>query len=346
MASIFGIFLHAIGGFAAGSFYLPIKRVRDWAWESGWLVLGIAAWIIAPHLAAALTTPGYFDIISEAPQAAVGYAFLFGLLWGIGGLTFGLAMRYLGISLGMAVALGLTAAFGTLVPPIFDGTFGTLLTATSGQISLVGVALCLVGIAVCGYAGLQKDRALAAMPSTASADEFDLGKGVIVAVVSGLLSACFAFGLAAGEPIAAASEAAGTDALYRNNVVLVVILAGGFLTNAAYCVFLNARKSSYRDYADTHTPLQSNYLWAAAGGVTWYLQFFFYGMGATLLGEGLEFASWTIHMAFIIVFSTLWGLREGEWAQAGAAARRTLWTGLAIIIASTVVIGVAGAVGS
>ena len=347
MSSLFGILLHAVGGFAAGSFYIPIKRVRDWAWESGWLVLGISAWLLVPIVVAALTTPDVGEVLAKAEGASRLYTYGFGVLWGIGGLTFGLALRYLGISLGMAVALGLTAAFGTLVPPLYEGTFGTLLSATGGVATLIGVAVCLAGIGVCGYAGVLRERRAGLSPKPDSDaptdDDLDFRTGILVAVVSGLLSACFSFGLQAGKPISELALAAGAHPLFQNNATLVVILLGGLTTNGLYCLYLNATRGTFSDYRKEAAPLKGNYAWASLGGATWYGQFFFYGMGTTLLGERFEFASWTLHMAFIILFSTAWGLYFREWATAGAASRRALWWGLGLIVGSTVLIGAGNA---
>ena len=338
MGSIWGIFLHAVGGFAAGSFYIPFRRVRAWSWESGWLVLGLSAWLLVPLVAATLTVEQPLAILRQSAPATLGYTFLFGALWGIGGLTFGLSMRYLGISLGMAIALGFCAAFGTLIPPLYQGTFGTLFTQLPGQLTLAGVAVCLLGIAVCGRAGIGRERTRAAT-ATDTAGDYHFSKGLLVAVVSGILSACFAFGIEAGAPIAARSLAAGAAPIFQNNPTMVVILLGGLLTNLVYCLVLNFKNRSYRDYTDVRTPLSGNYAWAALGGLTWYLQFFFYGMGTTFLGEALEFSSWTLHMAFIILFSNAWGLYYGEWAGVTDGTRRTLFLGLALILGSTLLVG-------
>lgn len=342
MNAIFGIIYHAIGGFAAGSFYIPVNQIRRWSWESGWLILGVAAWIIAPWVMGWATVPELVQVLREAPAESLGWAYFFGVLWGIGGLTFGLTMRYLGLSLGMALALGLTAAFGTLVPPIYEGTFSTLLTSRSGIITLAGIVLCLVGIAVCGLAGMRKERELDTEEKQAGVREFDLGKGIIVAVIAGVLSACFAFGLQAGGPIAETALAYGADALFQNNASLVVILLGGITTNAIYCLYLNYRNRSFGDYRNAEAPLPKNYLWATLGGFTWYLQFFFYGMGAAQLGPEFDFASWTLHMAFIIIFSNAWGLYFREWTGVSRTTYRVVGTGLTIILLSTVLIGMAG----
>ncbi|WP_420458206.1 L-rhamnose/proton symporter RhaT [Neolewinella sp.] len=341
MGALFGLVFHAIGGFAAGSFYLPVRKVEGWAWEASWFVLGLTAWLLVPIVVALLTTQTPLAVLAAATPTTLFYAFLFGLLWGIGGLTFGLSMRYLGISLGMAVALGFSAAFGTLVPPIYAGTFGELLLTGGGRQTLLGIGICLAGIGLCGYAGMLKEREQDQATKQAAVAEFDLGRGLTVAVVSGLLSACFAFALAAGEPLGELAEAAGTRPLFRNNVALVVILLGGLLTNLAYCGYLFLRRGTQSDLTAPDTPNLRNGAWSALGGATWYFQFFFYGMGVVYLGERYDFASWTLHMAFIILFSTLWGLYLREWRGSSRRVIGFLVAGLVTLVGSTVVIGLA-----
>jgi L-rhamnose-H+ transport protein len=341
MAAALGILLHGLGGFAAGSFYLPIQRIKDWAWETSWLVNGLAAWLVVPWVVGLLTVPDVAGVLASAPLSALGWCYLFGVLWGVGSLTFGLAMRFLGISLGMAVALGFTAAFGTLVPPIWEGTFLDLLGTASGRITVGGVALCLVGIGVAGRAGMMKEGDVTDEEKTAVVEEYDLRKGVGVAVVAGVLSACFAFGLAAGRPIAEAAIAAGADPLWQNNAVLIAVLAGGLTTNGLACLWMGWRNRTFGDFGDDDVRLARNYGLAALAGLTWYLQFFFYGMGTTFLGEAYEFASWSIHMAFIILFSNAIGVGQGEWRGAAPRTMRTLGLGLFVLLASVVLIGLA-----
>lgn len=339
MGALLGVLLHAIGGFAAGSFYLPFKIVKKWSWESAWLVLGVAAWLISPIIVAYLTVPNLIEVLNTADSTTLLWTYLFGALWGVGGLTFGLALRYLGISLGMTIALGFTTAFGTLIPPIYEGTFIALINTKVGFVTFIGIILALVGIAIAGKAGMMKENDLTDGQKKQSVAEFNLWKGILVATISGILSASFAFGLSAGKPIADIALENGTQLLFMNNPVLVWILWGGFTSNLIYTVYLNIKNKSYKDYTNKESPLVKNFIWAALGGVTWYLQFFFYGMGTTYLGEEYEFASWSIHMAFIILFSNLWGLYYKEWKGVSKKTMTTLFIGLGVIILSVLMIG-------
>ena len=310
MNPLFGIILHAIGGLAAGSFYIPYRRVKNWSWESYWLTQGFWSWIIAPVVVSYLTVPDLWSVLTGTAGSSLLWTYIFGAMWGIGGLTFGLTMRYLGMSLGYALALGLCAAFGTIVPPVFMGTAAELFTTISGLTVLAGVIVCLSGIAICCYAGLLKEKELTEEEKKKSIKEFSLTIGVIVAVFAGLMSACMAFAIQAGIPIAERAIEFGTADIYRNNPVFIIAMGGGFTTNFIWCVYLNIKNKSAVDYI-TQGAL-GNYLLAATGGVVWYCQFFFYGMGSTKMGR-YDYASWTIHMAFVIVFSNMWGLIFKEW---------------------------------
>lgn len=331
-----GIILHAIGGFAAGSFYLPLKRIQGWAWESGWILNGFFSWILAPIVVGLLTVPRLFSVLWSAPIPSLAWTFAFGVLWGIGGLTFGLSVRYLGMSLGYAVVLGFCATFGTLIPAIYDGSIISLLTTLPGWVILSGIVVCLVGIGLCGYAGHLKESQMSREEE--EKQEFHVGRGLLVAGFSGVMSACMAFAFVAGKPIAEAALQAGTDSLWVNSAVLIIILFGGFLTNLAWCGYLIRLKGSWRDYSKSDVPLVKNYSFAALAGVTWYLQFMFYGMGTTKMGA-YDFTSWTFHMSFIIIASNLWSLYLKEWQGSGRKAIGMLVAGILAIALSTICIG-------
>ncbi|WNO54084.1 L-rhamnose/proton symporter RhaT [Stakelama saccharophila] len=354
---LIGVVFHWIGGLASASFYVPYRGVRRWSWEVFWITGGLFSWIIAPWLFALLQTHDLFGVLANAPARTWFWCAFFGFLWGFGGLTYGLAVRYLGISLGTSVALGLTAAFGTLIPPIVSGEFFTsLLPSTGGQIVLAGVLVALAGIAVIGLAGHAKEKHQADGRAPGSTER-DFKRGMVVAIFSGIMSACFAYGLAAGEPIRQATVAAGTDPLMQGLPVLCVVLLGGFATNAMWCAYLIARNRSAGQFtgaaaidengapAEGRSPLLRNYLLSALGGTMWYFQFFFYTMGESQMGR-YGFSSWTIHMASIIIFATLWGIGLKEWRGSGSRAKSLLAIGLAILIGSTVVIGWGNAISS
>ncbi|MFC3562633.1 L-rhamnose/proton symporter RhaT [Pedobacter jamesrossensis] len=338
MNFILGLVLHAIGGFASGSFLIPFKRVKDWAWESSWLISGVAAWIIMPWLTGYLTIPDLFNLFRDVDSSTLLWCLLFGSLWGLGSMTFGLSMRYLGFSLGFSITLGLCAVLGTLVPPIFYGTFSQLLNNVSGLTTLAGVFICLLGIGVCGWAGILKERSLSIEKKKETIKEFNFGKGIVTALFSGILSSCFAFGLTAGKPLADLAISRGVAPLWQNNAVLIMVLMGGFVTNIVWCIVLNARNRTAGDYTKKTDFQKSNYFFSALAGIIWYLQFMFYGMGSTRMGD-YDFASWSIHMAFVITFSNLWGLYFKEWKGSNSSTMKTIFTGIAIVIISTLVIG-------
>jgi L-rhamnose-H+ transport protein len=374
---LLGVFFHWLGGLASGSFYVPYRRVKIWAWETYWLVGGVFSWIIAPWLLAAWMTRDLLHVLQEAPSQSLFWTYTFGVLWGLGGLTFGLTMRYLGMSLGMAVALGYTAAFGTLMPPIFRGQFTSEVLGTkSGLTILAGVGICLLGIVFAGMAGVSKEKEMSEAQKRASIKEFDLKKGLLVATFSGVMSACFAYGLAAGDPIKEITVRHGTPPLWQGLPVLVVVLLGGFTTNILWCVILNIRNGTGYQYFTSairepnpsqalngkienvtdapaeemaelapkngarpeKAPLLSNYFFSALAGTTWYFQFFFYTMGETQMGR-YKFSSWTLHMASIMIFSTLWGIALREWKGAGARTKILVGFSLLVLVTSTIVVG-------
>jgi L-rhamnose-H+ transport protein len=378
-----GVFFHWLGGLASASFYVPYRGVKNWAWETYWLAGGFFSWIIAPWILALIMTNDLMRVLHEAPTMNLLWAYVFGVLWGLGGLTFGLTMRYLGMSLGMAVALGYTAAFGTLMPPIFRGVFASEVLGTrSGLIILLGVAICLLGIAFAGAAGVFKEREMSTEQKRVSIKEFDLKKGLLVATFSGVMSACFAYGLAAGDPIKAITILHGTLVLWQGLPVLVVVLGGGFTTNFIWCLILNIRNRTGYQYfeagirsqvparneecileavtdapaeemavamavapdATVKTPMLTNYLCSALAGTTWYMQFFFYTMGETQMGR-YKFSSWTLHMASIIIFSTLWGVALKEWNGSGTRTKLLVILSLLVLVTSTAVVGYGNYVG-
>jgi L-rhamnose-H+ transport protein len=368
-----GVIYHWIGGFASATNFIPFRGIKRWSWEVYWLIQGFAAWIVAPLVMAGLLVPHLSSILMGAPHSTMGYALLCGALWGIGGVTFGLAIRYLGIALGYAIALGLCTAFGTLIPPIYDGSIHAIVHETSGQIILAGVLLCLIAVGVNGLAGLSKENEVSAEDRAEAGErDFSFAKGIAVAIFAGIMSSFFAFGLKSGAPIGAMTKtvlvANHRLDLWQNLPVLIVVLWGGFVTNFVWSVVLILKNGSARQFvgAPGSNPMRggtvsgetildfdpldrshahlgaktvaANYLFASLAGVIWYFQFFFYSMGQTKMGK-YDFSSWTLHMASIIIFATLWGLALKEWKGTSRRTKLLVATGLFLLVSSTIVVG-------
>ncbi len=349
MNPLIGVVFHWLGGLSSASFYVPYKRIRLWSWEIFWLTGGIFSWLIAPWIGAFIGSRDLIGVLSSVPVHTLLICYLCGAGWGFGGLTFGLTMRYLGLSLGMAVALGLTTVIGTLGPPVVQGTLGALIAKPGSLYTFIGIAVVMAGIVIVAMAGNAKEKRLASAAGDAQAPdrgEFDLKKGILIAIFSGVMSSFFAFGLAAGDPIRQASAAAGTGALWVGLPVLCVVLAGGLTTNLVWCLYLIVKNRSAGEWlgrtaaaSDVRTPLAANFALAALGGTLWYFQFFFYTMGESQMGR-YGFSSWTLHMASIILFSTLWGFALKEWQGTSGKTRALVWTGILTLVAATVIIGI------
>mgnify|MGYP000080149576 CR=1 FL=1 len=334
MNTFLGLLIIAVGSFGQSSSYVPIRRVKQWSWESFWLVQGIFAWLVFPLAGALAAVPSGNSLFALLGAGGALKAIVYGALWGVGGLTFGLSMRYLGVALGQSVSLGTCSAFGTLLPALFAG--GDLL---HGLLLLLGVCVTLAGIAVIGYAGSLRARNMSEEQKRAAVRDFALTKGLLVALLAGVMSACFALGLDAGAPVRAAMQTAGADALVAGLPVILLVTFGGFLTNAAYCLRENRKNRTGGEYmAVKGRRLTVNLLFCALAGGLWYSQFFGFGIGQTFFEPGSVVAAfaWCILMALNVTFSNVWGIILREWRGVSAKTVGVLVCGLAILIFSLV----------
>ena len=364
MQALLGIIFHSLGGMSSGSWYMPYNWVKKWRWEIYWITGGLFSWLIMPYLAVVLTIPNWQEILHSAEGSVIRNTYIMGLLWGIGGLTYGLAIRYLGMSLGNSVLLGITSVVGSLGLPILRNipwvaellpaglSFSDLFSTTGGRIVLLGIAILLVGIILSGRAGIIKDKDLAGNKEGVN-KEFKLATGLIIAVISGVLSAFFSFGIDTGKEMAEVARSmaveqnysfvtesgSGFKYLFENNIIFFVILWGGLTTNLIWSVALILKNKTAGDFIDVKSPLVRNYLFCALAGTTWFLQFFFYGMGETKIGNGAS--SWTLHMATIILTANLWGFYRKEWRSVSKKAYNTILIGIGTILLSVIIIGVA-----
>lgn len=341
MNTIIGLLIIAIGSFGQSSSYVPIKKVKSWSWESFWLVQGVFAWLIFPLLGALLAIPAGSNLLQLWSSGGALSAVIYGVLWGVGGLTFGLSMRYLGVALGQSIALGTCAGFGTLFPALFAGKD---LLEGDGLMLLIGVCITLAGIAVIGYAGSLRSKNMTEEERRAAVKDFALTKGLLVALLAGFMSACFALGLDAGTPIKEAALAGGVDAVYAGLPVIFLVTVGGFFTNAAYCIQQNMKNKTGHEYFSVkRNVLINNLLFCALAGVLWYSQFFGLEMGKSFLIDSpvLLAFSWSILMALNVTFSNVWGMLLKEWKGVSGSTIGVLLLGLVILISSIVVVAMA-----
>lgn len=331
-----GLLIIAIGAFCQSSCYVPINKIKDWSWESYWIVQGIFAWLVLPLLGAMLAIPegqSLTGLFARDPEASLLTVFM-GLLWGVGGLTFGLSMRYLGVALGQSIALGTCAALGTILGPVVLNILypGQGMLATLTWSVIAGVVVTLVGIAIIGVAGSMKSATLSDEEKRKAVKDFNFPKGIVVALLCGMMSACFALGLAVGGEI----RYEGVDPMYETLPATFLVTLGGFVTNAVYCFAQNTRNHTWSDYAKGRV-WGNNLIFCLIAGALWYSQFFGLSLGKGFLASSpalLAFA-WCILMSLNVVFSNVWGIILKEWQGCSRATIAVLVAGIIVLVIST-----------
>ena len=336
-AILAGIGWHMVGAASAASFYAPIEKVKKWSWETTWAIAGLFSWILLPIGVSFLLLPDFRGFYGGIGADVLLKMALFGAMWGVGNVSYGLTMRHLGISLGVGVAIGVTLVVGTIVPPILHGQFSVLFQTTSGLLTMAGLLLALVGVAVVSYAGHQKEIQMRGAPQ-----EFNVKLGLLLAVLCGIFSSGMAFAMSAAEPMKAAALAVGVNPLYAALPSYVFIMGGGAVVNLSYCFVRLAALKRLSLRADLSQPggiLLKNGALAAAGGIMWYLQFFFYAWGQANIPVRLAHVNWMLHMSGYVLFAGIIGLALGEWAGISGRPVRLLWAGMLIIIAAANLVG-------
>lgn len=326
---VIGLLIIALGAFCQSSCYVPINKIRDWSWESYWMVQGVFAWLVFPFLGALLAVPeghSLFEAYAAHPADAL-WTLFFGILWGVGGLTFGLSMRYLGVALGQSIALGTCAGLGTLLTPVFTGHTQDLTLPV-----IVGVAVTLAGIGIIGVAGHLKSAALSEEEKKEAVKDFNFTKGIVVALLAGFMSACFSIGLGFGESLCFAESAD----MFKTLPATLLVTVGGFLTNLVYCFYQNTRNHTWGDYGKTSL-YANNLFFCSLAGVLWYSQFFGLSLGKGFLTASpvLLTFSWCILMSLNVTFSNVWGILLKEWKGCSPRTIAVLLAGLAVLIVSS-----------
>ncbi len=338
MSIYIGLLIIAIGSFGQSSSYVPIKKVEGWAWESFWLTQGVFAWLVFPLLATLLALPKDINLIELWAAGGAIKSLIYGTLWGIGGLTFGLSMRYLGVALGQSISLGTCAAFGTLFPALLSGKN---LFIGDGLLLLIGVSITLSGIAIIGFAGSLRSKNMSEEEKKKAVKDFALTKGIAVALLAGLMSACFALGLDAGTPIKEMALMQGVTPLFSGIPIIALVTGGGFITNACFCIQQHIKNKTGKEYFTvSRKTLTNNILFCALAGGLWYSQFFGLEIGKSFLTDSpiLLAFSWSILMSLNVVFSNIWGIVLKEWKGVSKQTIAILIVGLLILISSTIIV--------
>ena len=329
MMILIGLLVIAIGAFCQSSSYVPINKIKSWSWESYWLVQGVFAWLLFPLVGALIAVPtgeSLWGLFASNPKASL-LTMLFGMLWGVGGLTFGLSMRYLGVALGQSLALGTCAGLGAILGPVFTGHASDLTSAV-----IIGVVVTLIGIAIIGVAGAMKSKALPEDEKKKAVKDFNFGKGIAVALLAGFMSACFNIGLSFGEPL----RWTATPDIFASLPATMLVTFGGFITNAAYCLYQNSKNHTFGDYQQGRL-WGNNILFCCLAGLLWYSQFFGLSLGKGFLTNypTLITFSWCILMALNVVFSNVWGIILKEWKGVSKKTVLVLIIGIVVLIIST-----------
>ncbi|MCT4715650.1 L-rhamnose/proton symporter RhaT [Enterobacteriaceae bacterium H18W14] len=332
-----GILWHLVGAASAACFYAPFKKVQRWSWETMWAVGGFVSWIVLPWLVSAILLPDVWAYYGSFSLSTLLPIFLFGAMWGIGNINYGLTMRYLGMSMGIGIAIGITLIVGTLMTPIIAGKFDVLIGTPGGRMTLLGVLVALIGVATVTRAGQLKERQMGI-----KAEEFNLKKGLILAVMCGIFSAGMSFAMDAAKPMHEAAAALGVDPLYIALPSYVIIMGGGAVINLGFCFIRLAKVKNLSvkaDFSVAKPLLISNVLFAALGGAMWYLQFFFYAWGHASIPAQYDYMSWMLHMSFYVLCGGLVGLIMKEWKAAGRRPVGVLSVGCVVIIIAANIVG-------
>ncbi len=333
---ILGIFLIAFGAALSGSFAMPMTRTKGWDWEHSWLAFCLFAYVVFPVVLSCIFAPGFMQVLLAQPSRTMLWIFSLGALYGLANLSFGLSLKYLGLSLGFSVSLGLMMVFGTITPALIDGRLMELLASDKGAFLICGLLVAIVGVAISAYAGYIKEK-----HEGADNSEFNFSKGIGAALFVGVAGSAHGLGIEQGGAVAEGLAQIGIDPLFQSLPILIVIFGGSFLSTLVWCLCVGARKRNLGEYVvsdGASRPVVSNYFFCSLAGLLWSTSFFFYVMGRSRMGE-FSFTAWGILMSLTIVCGTLWGIYRGEWRQATRSNKAIMYLGLLVLTLASFVIG-------
>ena len=319
--------------FFQGTFGLGMKYMNPMSWESWWVIHVLVAMILFPMIWAIIAIPDLFEIISNSPKDAIYLAMLFGFLWGIGGIMFGVSVPYIGLSLTMGIVMGLAGSAGSLIP-LFQIENAT--SQPSFPYIIGGLLISLIGVAITAKAGIERDKLLSTDNKSSN-----IVKGILIAVTCGLLSSLLNVGFANAAPIAEKAQEYGVIARNSSLAAWVVVLWGAFMMNFGYAIFLLIKNNSWKTFSFKNA--KNAYKWSFIAGFCWFAALGVYGQGAALLGEIGPVIGWPILLGLSLIISNYWAYMAGEWKNASKPFNKLL-LGLLVLIISAVVLGLGNSV--
>ena len=327
-----GLLFILMAGTFSGTFAVPFKANKGWAWENNWLTWSVVALLAAPWIVGAVTIPHLFGALSGemGPLALVA---LFGLVWGVGAVLFGKGIDLLGISLGLPIMQGLINAVGTLMPIVIKDPAGLITLA--GLKIIAGVVIIVVGIILYASAGARKERELAAQAATAGKPQRNFRKGLLVCILSGVFGPMINFAFVFGAPLQQRAIELGAEPVYAANAIWCVVLTAGFIVNAMVCIRLLSKNTTWANF---RLRRPHGLAFASLAGVLWYLSIMFYGMGGNSLGEMGASVGWATMQSTAVVAGAIAGLTGGEWKGSSKRSHIVMFAGLALIVVGIIVI--------
>ncbi len=346
---ILGTLIHAVGGVAASTCYVPFQKVKQWSWDSYWILQATFAWFIFPFLIGFLTVPNLMDVFSDASSEVLFNATLLGAIYGFGGMCFGFAIRHIGYSLTYTISIGISAILGTIVPLIMHGQLLKKFNDPGGYTIFFGMLMALIGIVICGVAGYRKEKDLKHNNSSKGEPlTFNMKKGLTLTLIAGVLSAVFGISLEVGAPVAEIARKYGAGN-FEGNANLILSTGGAFITNFIWFTIVGIKNNTLKELVDVKGVGQKNYIlnvvMSILSGALWYGQFFFYGIAHVQMGE-YKFASWVLHMSMLIFFSYVVGIIMKEWKQVTKRTNTTLIIALIVLVISFIIMAYGSWLGS
>jgi len=321
-----GLALAIVGGLGQGLYGVPLKYTKGWNWENTWSLHCIWALIVVPWVMSILTVNDPMSIYLKASTETLLMVFLFGVLWGFGNITFGLALDRVGLALTYGIIIGMTTAIGALIPLFMTGAGVTSATL----VTIIAVLICIIGVVIVSYSGGLKERTKTKMGKSWK-------RGLAICIFSGVMSPMLNVGFVWGDELSRLAQNAGTSSVWSTLPAWSLALLGGFIVNMCYCVYLLHKNASAKLYLKGGI----NWFYSLIMGLLWFGGMMLYGIGATVMGHLGTSIGWAMMMGIMMISANIAGYLTGEWREAGGKPLRIMCTGIFTIIGSICLLGYA-----